>query len=344
MDTPPVQYVSTDDGYNIAYAESGSGQPVIYLPGPWNNLQLMWRQPAYRAFFDAMAARYRFIQFDGRGWGLSSRGLGTNHTMQDRSRDLQAIVERLSLDQFCLISPNHLCHAAVPYSLKHLERVRGLVLWNPGWNQSERGLLLPEEELARRSWELLIRTQAEHFGVGDVELEAKRFRESVTQEDFFAETNAVLKSNIKSDLQSVAVPTLVIGTRNSELSPAAEEQWKQLTGLIPGARLILFDDGRMLGGLQTDGGEPPAALAMIDFFDSLPLPDAREASPANTGLSARELEVLRLVAAGHSNQQIADELVISLNTVLRHVSNIFRKTGVANRAEAASFAHRHQLT
>jgi DNA-binding NarL/FixJ family response regulator len=49
------------------------------------------------------------------------------------------------------------------------------------------------------------------------------------------------------------------------------------------------------------------------------------------------------VAAGRTNQQIADELLISLNTVARHVSNIFAKTGVANRAEAASYAHSRGL-
>jgi DNA-binding NarL/FixJ family response regulator len=62
------------------------------------------------------------------------------------------------------------------------------------------------------------------------------------------------------------------------------------------------------------------------------------------GLSPREVEVLRLVAAGKSNQQIADRLVISPNTVLRHTSRIFRKTGgAANRVEAASSATRHGL-
>jgi DNA-binding NarL/FixJ family response regulator len=62
------------------------------------------------------------------------------------------------------------------------------------------------------------------------------------------------------------------------------------------------------------------------------------------GLSVREVEVLRLVAAGKSNPQIADELVISLNTVQRHVSNILAKTGLANRTEAASYATRNGLT
>jgi DNA-binding NarL/FixJ family response regulator len=65
--------------------------------------------------------------------------------------------------------------------------------------------------------------------------------------------------------------------------------------------------------------------------------------PPLNGLSSREVEVLRLIAAGKSNPQIAEELVISLNTVQRHVSNILAKTGLANRTEAAAFAHRHNL-
>jgi DNA-binding NarL/FixJ family response regulator len=60
-------------------------------------------------------------------------------------------------------------------------------------------------------------------------------------------------------------------------------------------------------------------------------------------LSTRELEVLRLLAAGKSNQQIADELVISLNTVRRHVSNVFDKTGIANRAQAGAWAREHGI-
>jgi DNA-binding NarL/FixJ family response regulator len=61
------------------------------------------------------------------------------------------------------------------------------------------------------------------------------------------------------------------------------------------------------------------------------------------GLSEREVEVLRLIAAGKRNEDIADVLVISPNTVARHVSHIFAKIGAANRAEAASFATRHGL-
>jgi DNA-binding CsgD family transcriptional regulator len=61
------------------------------------------------------------------------------------------------------------------------------------------------------------------------------------------------------------------------------------------------------------------------------------------GLSGREVEILRLVAQGLTNQQIAEALIISLNTVLHHVTNILGKTGTANRAEATDYAHRHSL-
>jgi DNA-binding NarL/FixJ family response regulator len=55
-------------------------------------------------------------------------------------------------------------------------------------------------------------------------------------------------------------------------------------------------------------------------------------------LSQREVEVLRLVARGRSNQQIADELVLSSKTVARHMSNIFDKIGVENRSSATAYA------
>jgi DNA-binding NarL/FixJ family response regulator len=66
--------------------------------------------------------------------------------------------------------------------------------------------------------------------------------------------------------------------------------------------------------------------------------------PAETGgLSERELEVLRLIAEGRSNPEIAAELVISVHTVIRHANHIYAKLGVSNRTEAAAFAHRHNL-
>lgn len=68
---------------------------------------------------------------------------------------------------------------------------------------------------------------------------------------------------------------------------------------------------------------------------------ARKGNPG--GLSARELQILRLVAAGHTNRAIAQALFRSEKTIDRHLSNILLKLGVPTRAAATSFAHRHGL-
>ena len=60
-------------------------------------------------------------------------------------------------------------------------------------------------------------------------------------------------------------------------------------------------------------------------------------------LTSREMEVLRLVALGKNNSEIARQLFISLNTVTRHMTNIFLKTGTTNRVEAAVYASRHGI-
>ena len=61
-------------------------------------------------------------------------------------------------------------------------------------------------------------------------------------------------------------------------------------------------------------------------------------------LTAREIEVLRLVASGRSNSEIAAALVISEHTVARHLQNIFGKLGVSSRTAAAAYAFEHRLS
>ena len=60
-------------------------------------------------------------------------------------------------------------------------------------------------------------------------------------------------------------------------------------------------------------------------------------------LTERELEVLRLLASGRTNREIADVLVISVHTVARHVQNIFMKLGLSSRAAATAYAYEHDL-
>lgn len=81
------------------------------------------------------------------------------------------------------------------------------------------------------------------------------------------------------------------------------------------------------------------ATADLARIDALTLP----AQPVPGGLSARELEVLALIARGLTNKQISVELVVSENTVARHVQNIFAKLGVSSRTAATAFAFEHGL-
>jgi len=73
-----------------------------------------------------------------------------------------------------------------------------------------------------------------------------------------------------------------------------------------------------------------------------PLPQTT-VSLAKHDLTERELEVLRLIATGATNREIADELVVSEGTVKNHVSSILSRLGLRDRTQAALYAHQHQL-
>ena len=74
-----------------------------------------------------------------------------------------------------------------------------------------------------------------------------------------------------------------------------------------------------------------------------PVPMRFTSVTGNSLLSARELDVVRCVAEGLSNREIGKTLTISEHTAANHIRSILRKTGCANRTEAASYAHRHRL-
>jgi DNA-binding NarL/FixJ family response regulator len=86
---------------------------------------------------------------------------------------------------------------------------------------------------------------------------------------------------------------------------------------------------------QQLGAEPD--IAQLDELSR------RAAAPATGGLTAREVQVLRLVAAGKTNRAIAGDLFLSEKTVARHVSNIFTKLGLSSRSAATAYAYQHDL-
>jgi DNA-binding CsgD family transcriptional regulator len=128
----------------------------------------------------------------------------------------------------------------------------------------------------------------------------------------------------------------------------AGDAWRELDAPYEAARTRVLAGlcCRVLGDEDTGALELEAARDAFGRLGAAPdvaRVDAVIAPPATHGLTARELEVLRLVAAGRSNREIAELLVISEHTVARHLQNIYAKLRVSSRTAASAFAHSHDL-
>lgn len=334
MDAPAVRYARTSDGFEIAYAVSGQGRPIVLMPAPVSHIGIEWSSATYRPLLEAMAARYRLIQYDSRGSGMSSRGLPETFSGDDYLTDLDAVLDAVGLRRFVLVGRLVSGSVGVRYAWLHRDRVEALVLWNA--NTSYRDSFAHSHlELARTHWEHVLGTIGnEYFPRDDPTLRVELARQCVLRRDFIVRVRAIGAYSIQAELTELRVPVLVIGSRAPDAR--SELTARRLASSVPGASLQVFD---ARGGIDSQGSEPPPAVVGIDrFLESLEAP-----TPPVAPLTDREIEVLRLVAAGNSNRQIAEKLVISPHTVARHLSNILTRVGAANRAEAVAYASRHHL-
>lgn len=141
------------------------------------------------------------------------------------------------------------------------------------------------------------------------------------------------------------------GEAESALAGArrAADTWRRLSAPYEVARCTVLVGRalRLLGDESSAVADLAAARRAFAGLDAVPAERAAAAllgeAAAPGGLSPREVEVLRLVAAGRSNPQIAAELTLSEKTVSRHLSNIFTKLDVGSRTAAAAFAFEHRL-
>ncbi len=340
MDPPPVQYVTTSDGYSIAYGVCGAGVVVVELPVIWNHFSLQWTTGIRRAEFEGLASQFQLVLYDGRGQGLSDRGLHTVPPIEEFESDLDAVVGCLTAKRLILLGPSAFGLVAIQYAVHHPERVAGLILWNYADTPAFATVLM---DMAEADWEYYLETTAHNgFPTTEASLVKEVLRETMNREDLLILSRTLRRTSVAKLLPRLKTPTLILASRSGARAGPNEEGGRRLASMIPRAQFRLMDGPS--GGWQSPDGSPSPALAAIQEFVS-GLPEAFvKPPPERIGvLSQREIEILNLVVAGQTNQQIADELVISLNTVRRHVSNIFAKTGAANRAGAAIYARDHGL-
>ena len=150
----------------------------------------------------------------------------------------------------------------------------------------------------------------------------------------------LVTTDISPDLASVQCRCLVVHPSLHGMLRLSDT--RAIAQAVPGARLAEIE-GRVYPHLGPDI-EANARL-IEEFIDDWQDGDhPRPGRDARDALSPREAEVLQLLAAGLTNKQIADQLVLSVHTVVRHIDHIYQKTGVHSRAQATAYAFQHGIT
>ena len=179
---------------------------------------------------------------------------------------------------------------------------------------------------------------------------AEAFRGAVTPQMARASIRAQSAVDVTDILPSVKAETLVLHRRG--LSQFPMEVSRSLAMDLPRGHLVVLEGSQALWFVEDTEG---IVKLLLDFFCDGVVPNetstsSAEALPASSRqgvpvgtLSRREIEVLRLLAAGGSNAQIARRLGISAYTIERHVVNIYRKIEARGRADATAYALRHGL-
>jgi pimeloyl-ACP methyl ester carboxylesterase len=337
---PAIRYVRTIDGVGIAYQTLGEGDPaLIHMPPfPLSNMRMEWASGSCRRYLQTLAEKHMVVRYDCRGAGLSDRE-APDYSLEASLLDLEAVTQRLRLERFALFGFNHLGLAATMYAARFPESVTHLILWcsyirASDYSGSER--VQAAWSLIDRDWEMY--TELEGYratgwkGGPAARGYTEYLRQSVTQQGLKAAFEAIQDGDVAHLLEGLRVPTLVmhrVGSAVLDVSIARE-----LAERIPNAELALIE-GSWRAPWVSNGD---LVADRITRF----LTEAGVATGPD-GLTRREVEILRLVAEGRSNREIAGQLVLSERTVARHITNIYSKAGLHSRADATAYAFRHRV-
>jgi pimeloyl-ACP methyl ester carboxylesterase/DNA-binding CsgD family transcriptional regulator len=329
------------DGRRIAYACVGEGPPLVF-PAWWvSNIVEDWKRENFRRFVEALGATRRVIRYDRLGCGLSERERAPETMSIDYETDvLGALVDELELDRISLFGSSCGGPIAIAYTARHPERVDRLVLYGTYANGSDLGPADARRaivELVGTHWGLGSRMLADVFvpsaGNDDRDAFAAFQRHSTSSTMAAALMELIWDTDVSELATGLDTPTLVVHRRGDRAIRLRAGE--HLAALVPTAELVELD-----GDAHPPwyGDVDDLARAIAPFLGTpVPAPAKRTAEGE---LTPRERDVLRLVAEGKSDAEIARELVLSPHTVHRHVANILRKLGLHSRAAAAASAAR----
>jgi pimeloyl-ACP methyl ester carboxylesterase/DNA-binding CsgD family transcriptional regulator len=332
------------DGARVAVATAGTGPPLL-LPAMWiGHLELEWGFDELRAFIGALARERTVIRYDRLGTGLSDRGADVPPPgLEAELRTVEALVGELGLEQLSLLGISWGACTAAAFAARHPERVRCVALFG-GYADGARiaPAALQDALLAtvRAHWGAGSRTLADVWLPGQDAQTRERFarlqRAAATADVAAATLETVYGTDVRALLPQVRAPALVVHRRHDRAMPF--ECGRELAALLPDARLVAVD-----GDLHPPWlGDSAAVLAAIRTFLDVHQPADPPAAKDGV-LTEREREILRLVAAGLSDAEIAEQLIVSAHTVHRHVANIRTKLGQPSRAAAVAHAAREGL-
>jgi pimeloyl-ACP methyl ester carboxylesterase/DNA-binding CsgD family transcriptional regulator len=345
-----TRFCTAPDGVGLAYAIDGEGPPLVKAGNWMTHLEYERESPVWRHWVRDLSRGHTLIRHDERGCGLSDRDFDGTPTLDTFVDDLVAVVEAAGLERFDLIGLSGGGPTAIEYAVRNPERVSRLVLYGSyargrhrrGAGEAEKSRLMIE--LTRAGWGGTIPAFRQVFTstyIPNADEEQKRWYDELQQASSSAEMAARLWSartdvDVSESARRVTQPALVLHARDDRAVPY--DEGRLLASLLPDARFVTLEGENHI--LQE--AEPAWALflAEVRAFLGDDEPETTDISE----LSERECEVLQLVAAGLSNEQIADRLFLSSRTVERHLSNVYAKLRLSGKSARAAAAARYSRT
>lgn len=321
------------DGGQVAYAVTGSGPPLLVVPGWLSHLELGWAIPAERMFHESLAQGRTLVRYDRPGCGLSDPYAGPR-TMELELATIAAVTEALDMTRFDVLGFSLGAAVAAQWAADRPDSVSRLLLYG-GWPV---GADIGDDDSRQHVLGLI----ATHWGLGSdvlanlfapeadagTRLAFARYQRAASS----AETAAALLQlaydlDIRAALPRVQAPTLVLHRRDDQAAPVT--LGKELADGIPGAEFVELDGRSHLPAI----GDSGAVVAEVRRF--LRLPPLRRSVP--TGLTARQTEVAALVADGLTNRELAERLSITERSAESHVERIRLRLGFRSRAQVAAW-------